>query len=235
MKKSLILLSLAAVLMAADNTGEFKTHTELSYIKTGGNTDTQSLGLDFHGEKSWQPHKLSLDFEAFYAENDGDVNKNVWKTELNYYYIFSDDIEFNYLVGYKQDQFSGYDYQFYTGPGMLYRVMQRDPHKLSVYGNILYSIDKIENGDTDSYASWLAGFDYEYKFNENVKFKEEANIRSQFSDFENYFVYSKTSVYSKMTENLSLGVSYKIDYKNQPPAGKKNTDTTLMVSLVVDW
>ncbi|WP_200764019.1 DUF481 domain-containing protein [Nitrosophilus alvini] len=223
------------LLSAEVETTELKTHTELSYIQTSGNTDTKSFGLDFSAEKSWKPHKVTLDVDAYYAENDGDVSKNVWKSEINYYYFFNDDLEFDYLLGYKKDRFSGFDYQMYTGPGLKYRALNLPKHTLFLSGNVLYSVDKIKEAGTDSYASWRAGLDYEYRIVENLKFKEEANIRSQFSDLKNYFVYSKSSIESKINDHFSLGVSYKIDYKNTPPEGKKKSDRTFMVSLVIDW
>jgi len=193
------------------------------------------LGLDFHGEKSWAPHKLALDLEAYYAENDGEETKNNWFAELNYYYQISKRLSFNYLIGYRDDKFSGYDYQFYTGPGVGYLAYQDSKQKLFLEGNLLYEIDKFENGDDDSYLAGRAGLLYEYKFNENLKFVEDASIRARLDDFGTYFVYSKTSLYSKMTDRLSLGVSYKVNYQSEPPADKKSTDTTFMVSLVVDW
>jgi len=214
---------------------ELKTHSEFSYIQTTGNTDTKSLGLDFRGQKDWDIHKLALDLDAYYAENDGEETKNNIRSELNYFRPLSSTIDFNYLVGYKDDKFSGYDYQFYTGPGVKFNVFKTPVQTLYLSGNVLYSLDDYDEGDEEDYFSGRAGLDYIYKFNENVKFVEEANIRSRFDDADTWFLYSKSSIYSKISDNLSLGLSYKVNHQNNPPANRKETDTTTMVSLVVDW
>ncbi len=233
----LLAVSAAAALVAVSlSAGEIKTHTELSYIQTGGNTDTKSFGLDFHGEKEIdQLNKLALDLEAGYAQTDGTETKNAWLAELNYFYKFSERLSFNYLIGYKDDKFSGFDNQFYTGPGLEYLVYKTDKMSLTTNANVLFERDKYDNGDTDSYTAGRAGLLFEYKIYDNLKFVEDANIRTKFSNMSNYFLYSKSSIYSKINGNLSLGVSYKLDYQNEPPASKKKTDTTFMVSLVVDW
>ncbi len=231
--RSFMALSLVAASLMA---GDIKTHTELSYIQTGGNTDTKSFGLDFHGEKALdQVNKLALDLQAGYAEDSGNETKNAWLAELNYYYKFSDVLSFNYLIGYKDDKFSGYKHQFYTGPGAEYIAINEKENKLKFYGNVLYENDKYDSGDTDNFTAGRLGLNWEYLIYQNLKFVEDANIRSKLSDMNNYFLYSKSSIYSKINSNLSLGVSYKLNYQNQAPATKKKTDTTFMVSLVIDW
>ena len=234
MKKfALSLACCAAVALAAE--GDFKTHTEFSYIQTKGNTDTKSLGLDFKGQKEVDLHRFMLDAEAFYAENDGEETKNYFLIEGNYFYKLTDRTEFNYLIGYRDDKFSGYDYQFYTGPGIYHKLFEDAKQTLFVGANLLYSIDEYENGDSEDYFSGRADLDYEYRFNENVKFVEEADYRVRFDDTDTWFFNSKSSLYSKLSDALSLGLSYKINYQNNPPADKKKTDTAVLVSLVVDW
>jgi putative salt-induced outer membrane protein len=232
-KLAVSLVCCAAIVMAAES--DFKTHTEFSYIHTKGNTDTKSLGLDFKGEKRIEPHRFVLDADAFYAEDNGEETKNYILVEGNYFYRLSDRTELNYLIGYKDDKFGGYDYQFYTGPGLYHRLFEDETQTLFIGANLLYAIDEYENGENEDYFSGRADMDYEYRFNENVKFVEEADYHVRFDDTDTWFFNSKSSIYSKMSDALSLGISYKINYQNNPPADKKKTDTALLVSLVVDW
>ncbi len=211
------------------------THTELSYIQTSGNTDTSSFGLDFHAQKSWLPHEIAFDFDSHYATSDGKETKKVWFLETHYYYHFSKILELEYLVGYKRDKFSGFEYQFYTGPGVGWQVIQSMDQNLSLNLLVLYSIDSYTTGQKDIYPSGRAGLEYTYRITPTLTFAEEANWRSDLSHPSNWFLYSKSSFYSTIDGKLKLGVSYKIDYKNRPPEDKKKMDRTFMVSLVVDW
>lgn len=230
-------LALSALLFGAEDAKEtpFKTHTELSYINTSGNTDASTFALEFKGEKSFGTYALRADLYANYAEDNGVESKNQWGVELNYDRPLTDTLALNYLVGYKDDRFSGYDYQFYTGPGLLHKTLRTPTQKLTTQGNILYAQDKTEAGDKEEYAAFKAGLVYEWQIQDNLKFVEEASIRTDLSEMSNYFLYSKTAIQNKINSSLSMGVSYKVDYTNEPVLGKTSTDKTLLVSLIIDY
>jgi len=265
MKKTLMIsLAAAAVLSAADaakDPNAFMTHTELSYVTTEGNTNTDAFSFDFAGKKAWGLHSVRLDVDALYGTEDNIENKNKLVTELNYDWQFEKRLAFNYVVGYKDDKFSGYDYQFYTGPGFKYHAIVSDAHNMNVLGNILYSVDRTMDkyydpvtgdeikypypdgkagatkvdGSEEDYTGYLLRMDYVWQIAEGFKFIQDASYRSDFEDADNYFVHSKTAVESKINGNFSMGVSYKIDYANLPPAGNERTDKTFMTSLIIDY
>jgi len=237
---------------------EFTTHTELGYVSTSGNTDTKTGAIDFNGKQSWNVHSIVLDVDYLYGEQDGVENNNKLITELNYYYDMTDRFALNYLVGYKDDKFSGFDYQFYTGPGAKYKAIISDAHKLNFQGNILYSQDEGSDkfflageetpypfdpvkgpdkvdGKTDNYSSYLAKMDYTWQMTENFKFYQDLSYRADFEDSDNYFVYSKTGIESKISDMFSLGIHYKIDYINLAPEGNERTDKTFTAALIIDY
>lgn len=243
----------------AEDTG-FTTHTELGYVSTSGNTDTKSGSIDFAGKQAWDKHAIALDINYLYGEQNGVENNNKLFTVLNYDYKLTDVLAFNYLTGYKDDKFSGFDYQFYTGPGLKYTAIKNDVHNLGLQGNIVYSIDegsdkdfdalgveiKYPNptnivptttveGETNEYSSYLVQGNYSWKITETFKFTQDLSYRSSFEDSDNYFVYSKTGVASKISDIMSMGINYKIDYTNQAPVGNVRTDKTFTASLIIDY
>jgi len=267
--KKIVLVSLAAAAAltaaaAPKEANPFVTHTELSYVNTGGNTVTDAFSLDFAGKKSWGAHSLKLDIDALYGTEDNIENKNKYLGELNYDWQFSKHFTANYLVGYKTDRFSGYDYQFYTGPGMKLIVLEGKTHNLDFQANFLYSVDDemnryyednngtkgdeieypypdgtagaiVEEGEYKDYYGYILKANYNWQIVEGLKFLEEASYRNNFDDSEDYYVYSKTAFESKISDLFSMGISYKIDYMGTPPSGKKYTDTTFMTSLIIDY
>jgi len=239
-----------------------KTHTELGYIETNGNTKTKTFNVDAKAKKAWGKHEGKINFNGQYAEDNGNATKNKYLLELNYNYALSDRLAFDYLVGYKVDKFSSYDYQFYTGPGAQYKVIVTDVHKLTLSGNILYSIDQKANinyadaaktivvpypnptnipilavtyGKKNDYAAYRFKGVYDYQITKTLKFNQELSIRGQIDDLQNYFGYSKTSLNSKISDIFSAGISYKADYVNQPEIDKEHTDTTLTLNLIIDY
>lgn len=247
--------------MADDATkNELITHTEFGYVNTQGNTNTNALSLDSKIKKAFNKHIFAIAFDGQYASDNDVETKNKYLVELTYDYEFTDRLAFAYLAGFKQDKFSGYTYQAYTGPGAKYKVIMTKKHNLEIEGNILYSQDETDdidydasgnaiaypnknhiakassiNGDTQNYSSYRAKAAYEWKILDNLKFTQELSYRSEFEDSTNYFVFSKTAIINKISDMFSLGVNYKVDYVNLVGAGTENTDRTFSANLIVDF
>ena len=238
----------------------FKTHTELGYVSTNGNTNTDAFSLDFNAKKEWKHHTLSLDADGQYATDEDVETKNKYLVEGQYEYKFSERFSFDYLLGYKSDKFSGYTYQFYTGPGAKYKLIKNDTHELTLDGNILYAKDRFDTvwlngageetaypyapGDqitvktpayTDSYTAYRVKGVYAWQILENLKFLQELSFRGSFEDSTNYFINSNTAFTNKISDVLSAGISYKVDYANKPADGKVETDTTFAFNLIIDY
>lgn len=213
----------------------YKTKTVLSYSNTKGNTDTTRFGLDFHGERKRKKNSITLDVTALQSSSNGIEDNNKWNVLAQYDRDLTKKLFFNYLISYGEDKFSGFDYQFNTGPGFGYKALSSDAHKLDLRANALYSKDDIADGGTNEYASWVAGFNYKWAVLENLDFLQDAHFKSQFDHFENYFVYSKTAIESQLNGMFSLGLSYKIDYKNIPAEGRKRTDRVFLASLIINY
>jgi len=235
-KIALVTLLVSSLFALEEGETEFKTHTELGYISTSGNTKTQNFNLVSKLEKGWNRHSINFIFDGQYASDQDEATKNKFYTDLNYNYSFGERLSFDYLVGYKRDKFSNYDYQFYTGPGAKYHLLKTENHNLTVDGNILYSIDQYmdETLPSEDYASFRAKGLYEWQVFENLKFSEEASYRVDLEDFDNYFVFSNTQLTSKLSDMFSGGLGYKVDYVNLP-GDKKHTDTTFTLNLIIDY
>jgi putative salt-induced outer membrane protein len=211
------------------------THTELGYVQTNGNTETKTFNLESNIQKGWNKHLLSFLFDAQYASDNGVESKNKYFMELNYNYNFTDRFAFGYLTGYKNDKFSAFEYQFYTGPGAQYKILNTDRQSLDVDGNILYSIDKDRvSKKENNYSSYRLKAFYGIKLMDSVDFSQEVTYRSSFDSTSNYFIFSKTALTSKLTDIFSAGLSYKVDYVNEP-MGKERTDRTITANLIIDY
>jgi putative salt-induced outer membrane protein len=235
-KTLLISLTASSLLFSTETITPLKTHSELSFVNASGNSDNTSFAFELKADKNYGKHEFRGEAYAYYSEETDVETKNKWLLELNYDYMISQKFSFNYLIGYKQDKFSGFDSQFYTGPGLGYKAMETPVHKLSIQGNLLYSIDDVEGSDdTDDYIGYGAGFNYEWQILETMKFKQDLKYRSSFDDHSNYFMTSKSAVETKISDIFSMGFSYAIDYAHLPAETKESTDRTVMASLIIDY
>ena len=225
------------VKLPAKDGGEavYSTKTELSYSNTQGNTRTEQFALDFHGERKRKSTTLKLDIDVLTSSANGDENNNKWLVVAQYDRDLVKDIFFNYVISYGEDKFSGFDYQFNTGPGLGYKVVKSDEHTFDLRTNALYSEDKLDNGTKNEYASWLVGLNYKWQVLENLVFIEDAFYKVEVDKSTNYFAFSKTGIESIINSMFSLGLTYKVDYKNHPSVGKKRTDRTFLASLIINY
>ncbi len=213
----------------------YSTKTELSYSNTKGNTNTERFALDFHAERKRMKNTIILDVDVLTSSSNGTEDNNKWLAVLQYNRDLSDRLFLNYLISYGEDKFSGFDYQFNTGPGLGYKAFKSDTQKLDLRSNLLYSQDKLDNGEKNDYASFLAGFEYKWQILENLSFLQDAFYKVEVDQSNNYFIVSKTAIESKINAMFSLGMSYKVDYKNMPSSGKKRTDRTFLASLIINY
>jgi len=264
MKKITLSLLLASSLMMAAEPDTKKddalvTHTELGYIETQGNTKTKTFNLDAKVKKGWGANIFTLTFDGQYASDKEIETKNKYFIELEYDYEITDRLAFNYLAGYKNDKFSGFAYQFYTGPGAKYKAIVSDIHNLSIDGNLLYAKDSYDavytdstgnvisypasttgatisqKGYDDQYASYRIKGVYNWQMLENLKFDQELSWRGSFETTNKYFIFSKSALTSKLSDMFSAGISYKVDYAQIPATGKEDTDTTFTANLIIDY
>jgi len=257
MKKIVSFLMIVGVLtaVAAEDKQEMKTHAELSYANTIGNTESQDVAGNLKMNIPFYSNEVRFVGNILYSENTAyDENgtfvddlrtKNRWDAELNYDYNFNESIAFNYIAGAKGDEFSTFVYQIYTGPGAIYTPLKTETQELKLQGNVLYMWDEIREDITVTpivpeymhrYSGYQVSLDYVYNFTETSKFAQYLMYRSQFADATNYFVKSKTALESKMSDTFSLGVSYTVDYTNNKADDvRAYTDGVFLASLIADF
>jgi len=262
--KKILLSSLAfATLIQAAPLG-LVTHTEFGYIQNNGNTEDETMTLDAKLTKEWEKHISTTTLIGQYGTENNTENKNKWIFNTQYDYKFIDSFAFNYLVGYKTDKFTSFDYQAFTGPGAKYIPISNKTQTLNISANILYSIDAkadiyssdgtdtgvivaypntpsttdtkiIGSGIDDKYTGYRAALDYSLQMLENLKFTQVLTYRNSFKDSKNYFLYSKSGISSKISDIFSAGLSYSYDYVNLPQSGDKNFDSVLTATLSLDY
>ncbi|PWE19253.1 DUF481 domain-containing protein [Aliarcobacter skirrowii] len=228
-KKLLILPILLNFATAVENEGK----VELSYVNTSGNTQTTTLAADAEVKSKIDDIELKFKGSIIKSKDNNEESANKYELELQSSYMFTDNF-YTYLgVNYVKDEFSDYDSRLNIGPGLGYKFINTDDHLLDIKTGVDYSLDKYENGKKNEYAASKSELNYKYQIKEDVEFKQMVNYLVSMEDSEKYFVTSESSVNVKMVGNLSLGVSYKVDYTNQTQ--KEKTDKKFLTSLIYDF
>jgi putative salt-induced outer membrane protein len=168
---SMVSLDLTVLLTntAAINAGEgkdqaaWKMRTELSYVTTSGNTDTQTLSGKLEAKKKGEIYRHTLRGSVLRAEDRGEEKANKWLLEGRSERVLKGELFAFLTASYLQDKFSGYDYRVGAGPGLGYGFIKTKEHELQGLISVLYSRDKFSEADmgSDSYIAGKAGIGYE--------------------------------------------------------------------------
>ncbi len=220
--------------LAGDN--RWSIHSEISYVKTSGNSDTETAAIKVEAKKDSLPDRYDIKGDFLYGKTDNKENTNKFYTLGRWERLVNNRL-FWFLQGdYLRDRFSGFDYRTVWSTGLGYDVIKTDKHYLKFLSSLGYSFEDLKKGGSNDYLSGELDLNYTWQIRENLKFSQEVDYLQSFKEYSIYYINSSTSLEVKINGNLSLGVGYKISYQHKPPSSKyKKTDTTFLTSIVIDY
>jgi putative salt-induced outer membrane protein len=219
--------------------GEGKTaaRVELSYAQTSGNTKTENISVNFNVEGQFQKNKCIARGGYLMAKTNQTESADKFNAEIRYERVFTSRV-FGFIEStYLRDRFSGYEYRFSTGPGLGFVVIQKEKHKLNTLLSGRYDFEKGSMGasETSSYTSVKLAGEYIGKIKEHVTLKGKADYLTSVEDMGKYYIDAETALEIALSDRLSIGLRYLVNYQNQVPAlGIKKTDTAFLTSLIVN-
>lgn len=228
--------SFADELLSANN--PWKVRIEVSYVNTSGNTDTQTFAGKLAAKKEGAFNRHFLDGSYLQTESEGDETSNKLKLEGRFERVVTKRLFGLLSAGYFRDKFSGYDFRAFGGPGLGIDLIKTDRHGLQGLISLLYYHDEFSAGEesSDEYAAGKVTARYEWRVLENLKIKETLDYFVSFKDTQRSFIDSVTSAEVKINSRLSLGLSYIVNYQNEPPSPDiEHTDTTFLTTLIIDF
>jgi putative salt-induced outer membrane protein len=213
----------------------------LSASAASGNTDTGDLsgaGRLTYGIGSWN-HLIG--FAVEYGEANGVKNKEKFfatyegnRYFTDQFYLFgvaryefdglSIDGNGNVLDGNETDAFVGF------GPG--YRVLNAPTHtwRLQAGPGVRYFSDITGNSETE--VGFIASSRYYISMTDTISFTMDTDV---LGSSENTVLANDAGFNFKVSDNLSTRVSYRVEYNTDPAGGRKSTDNTLGLSLVLGF
>ncbi len=216
----------------------WKVRAELSYTSSSGNTDSETLAGKLGIKREETRNRYYFDGSVFRTENDNDETANKWMVEGRYERIIHERLFGFGDAYYIKDKFSGYKYRYGFGPGIGYDFVNTDNQSLKGLFSLVYSHDSYSTGSekSDNYCAGKVGIKYEWHIMKNLTFKEDAYYHVSFDDSDVYFLNSETAIEVKISDAVSLGLSYIIAYQNAPPSPEiDDTDRIFLTSLIIDF
>jgi putative salt-induced outer membrane protein len=226
--KSFLLFTLCTFSYATEN------HLELSFVQTSGNTDSTTVSGKIETNKYITPIDIiKAKGSILYSKNDGDTSANKYTLELDYNHMLNENLYAYLGSSYINDELSDYDYRLSIGPGFGYKFLNDDTHKLDVEVGVDYAYDNYAYASNEWYLAGKTELNYSYNIQSNIKFQQMLSYLFSLKEIGRYFVASESSFAVKMIENLSLAVTYRLDYTNETTQEK--LDKKLLTSIIYDF
>jgi putative salt-induced outer membrane protein YdiY len=208
---------------------------DFSFLATTGNTDQRSLGLT--GDVIFRPDGWEIRNRAGFlrAETDDELTAEAFFYNFRAARTLTPRLSVYGQYDYLRDQFAGIDHRNVITGGLDYLLVDRAPHRLSVFGGLGYLNEQRVAGDDLSTAVFDGGWAYRLRFSDSAEFTDDFRYDQSLSDGEDWRIGHTAAVTAKLTGLLSLKISHNIRFSNQPPPGFEETDTVTAIALVAKF
>lgn len=211
----------------------WKGSAGLSYLATTGNSDTETLGLDFQLDRRPTPWGLALRASFTRAEKDGEISAERLYANARALRSLSERWELFGGISGEQDELSSIELRTLIETGAIYRALLGPVHLLAFDGGLTWTDeDRVSPLVDESFLGALLGLAYEWKFSENAALKQRLTYFPNFDTSSDWRLESITSLATSLTQGLAIQLSYELRYRNEPLGANDDTDTTTKVSLV---
>lgn len=218
---------------------KFGNESELSSIKTGGNTDVLTTNTKTINTYQWSSSKFTFGGHYTYAEskNKGGVTAQNWDANARYEHSLSEKLSVVLGEIVEGNKFIGIRERYNSDLGLRYYFIRSDSKSLSSELAYRYTIEKRYEPAPNAYDNKARVYnEFSHKFSETVQYKFWLEYVPNFTVKKDYLINGEASITSILTSIFSLKVAYMGMYDNKPATTAiKNYDYATTTSLVVKF
>jgi putative salt-induced outer membrane protein len=230
----------------AEEPGLWKGNLELSYLQTGGNTDSKTFAAGGKAERALQNAKLTGQFNAIYGEHDGVASDKNWMGGLKYDRYVSSRA-FAYLgEQVERDVLKGVEIRYTTQAGMGYEFIKTESDLLKGEFGVGYvrenPIAVAPFNSTDplpgeplhdlGYPNARAYGEYGHAFDEKTRFLQTVGYLPGLKGGVGFLAKEESSFIANIMGNFAWKISYAVTYDSDPQSGFDKYDRLFKTSLL---
>lgn len=207
--------------------------TGLSYLATSGNSDTETVGLDFQAIRRPNPWGLEVGARFDRAEQESVKTAERFFAALRGSRSLAERWDAFVGLSAERDDFAGFDLRALVELGAVYNALLGPRHVLDVdFGLTWTDEDRLPPEIDDSWLGGVAGLRYKWAISDGASFSQGLRGYANFDETDGWRAESVTAVTAALNERLALRFSYEVRFRNMPIGLNDDTDTTTKVSLV---
>jgi putative salt-induced outer membrane protein YdiY len=201
-------------------------------MRTGGNTDVNSLRLDGDVTIRQSANRYTGSAAVNRAKDRGLETAENWNTSVNYDRFLTQRLFVNANSIFTNDKFRDLDLRTALGAGLGYQVFDTPLVKLTANGGLGWVNENFDVAEDDSYtaARESAGLDIAI-VPDRIQFFHQHDGYFGVTGEDNLFVRMKNGVRLGLVGGLVTTIQHDVDYDRSPSPGRKNTDRTFALTF----
>jgi len=208
---------------------------EASFVSTGGNTDTQSLGLG--ASVVFRAAPWTTESRVAFVRNEADDVETArsFTADLREARALSDRVEVFGRYGYLRDPFAGIDHRNTIDGGLGYKLLMGPVHTLRVDAGLGYTHEGRATGEAQSFALVNIGSAYKWQISQSADITDSAIFTQSLEEHDAWRFNNVFAISAAITKILSLKLSHDIKFNNSPVPGFEKTDRITSAAIVAKF
>jgi putative salt-induced outer membrane protein YdiY len=213
----------------------FEGRAELSFISTGGNASTETLGLSGEAIKRTLRTTTTARTSFVRTANDDIENARSLNTLLRHSLKLSERIEAFGRGGYFRDLFSGIEHRVNADAGLSYVPRQPPQRTLKIDFGVGATREARLFDANQSVLNATIGGSFRARPTSSAEVTAESQGVADVAHVSNWRIANDLSLSTGFGSVLSARVSYSMRYANRPVPGFRRTDHTVSAALVIRY
>lgn len=207
----------------------------LGYVSSAGNSEVQTLtGTDKieHRAGKWL---LAQEGEALWGTNAGVENAGRYLMGLRADREVRKRMAVYGLAAWRRDVFGGVSRQFDEGAGLVFHAIIPNPLQLDFETGVGLLQRRDTANEDESFSTGRLGAVYRYNFKEKTYFDARGVYLHNFENSDDYEWDTRVNIVAPLSGILATKFGYTYHFRNLPPAGIKQWDSTFSAGIQVNW
>jgi len=217
------------ILSAAAQAEGWKSDLELGFVRTDGNSRTQSLntkGKTVHESDDW---RFTGTGSAINTNDRGKTTAEKYAVSGKEDYKFSEATYLFGLIGYEKERFSGYLYRLSESVGLGHKLIDEEALKLELEagGGARQSLQDSRKREREAIVRGAANL--RWIISDSAEFSENLSAEGGKSGTVSKSV---TALKNRISGNLSSQIGFTVKHNSKVPVGSKKSDAETAITLV---
>ena len=228
----------AAEVSEVEEKSPWKSTVELGFIRTTGNTETQSTSMKADVTYEVDKWRHNGHAEGYGAEAEDELTGETIVSAERYELSGKTDYKFNdynyvfALIKLQKDRFSGFEYEHTISVGYGRKLIKQENMELDIEIGPGERFFKVDTGIAEEEDILRLSANYWWAITDNSKFTQllTTEIGEEITSSK-----SVTGIQANINSTLALKFTYTVKHKDLVPDGVEKTDTETAMTLVYSF